>query len=132
MRHLWRACRTSLHKNGSYWQIRNMSRFTKWHETLHFPSISRTQIKPTVFIIGCIPIFTFYLGTWQLRRLKWKLDLIEQLNDQTNREPLELPDVVKCALFTWSKSTLGFELNVLGSFIFSAWMSCPNSNFESL
>ncbi|GJJ12564.1 hypothetical protein Clacol_006807 [Clathrus columnatus] len=49
---------------------------------------------PTVLVIGCIPIFTFYLGTWQLRRLKWKLNLIEQLNEQLNREPLKLPSAV--------------------------------------
>ena len=56
-----------------------------------------SRLTPVVVVIGFIPIFTFALGTWQVRRRRWKLDLIEQLNDQTNREPLELPEFVKCA-----------------------------------
>lgn len=57
----------------------------------------QSRLTPVVIVIGFIPIFTFALGTWQVRRRRWKLDLIEQLNDQANREPLELPEFVKCA-----------------------------------
>ena len=57
----------------------------------------RSRLSPVVLVIGFIPLFTFALGTWQVRRRRWKLDLIEQLNDQASREPLELPEFVKCA-----------------------------------
>ncbi|XP_025990232.1 surfeit locus protein 1 isoform X2 [Solenopsis invicta] len=38
-----------------------------------------------------IPITTFILGTWQVKRLRWKLDLIEKLKQRTSAEPIELP-----------------------------------------
>ena len=57
----------------------------------------QSRLSPVVVVIGLIPIVTFTLGTWQVRRRRWKLDLIEQLNDQADREPLELPEFVKCA-----------------------------------
>lgn len=97
MRHLLGAFRTSCHGKINFGQTRKRSIFAKWHEKLDFPTPTRTRITPSVLVIGCIPIFTFCLGTWQLRRLKWKLNLIEQLNSQVDREPLDLPDVVKCA-----------------------------------
>jgi surfeit locus 1 family protein len=71
--------------------------FTKWHQNLYFPSQIRSKFTPTIFIIGFIPIFTFALGTWQVQRRAWKLNLIEQLNDQLHRDPLWLPNFVKCA-----------------------------------
>ncbi|KAF8521295.1 SURF1-domain-containing protein [Gautieria morchelliformis] len=53
-----------------------------------------SRFSPAVVVIGLIPIFTFALGTWQVRRRRWKLDLIEQLNDQADRAPLALPEFV--------------------------------------
>ncbi|XP_067012489.2 surfeit locus protein 1 [Anabrus simplex] len=38
-----------------------------------------------------IPITTFGLGTWQVKRRKWKLGLIEELKARTNSKPQELP-----------------------------------------
>lgn len=38
-----------------------------------------------------IPIATFALGTWQIKRLLWKLDLIEKLKQRTSAEPIDLP-----------------------------------------
>lgn len=66
----------------------------------------RSKVSPAILVIGFIPIFTFALGTWQVRRRRWKLDLIEQLNDQLQREPLELPNYVKCATLLGSVPTL--------------------------
>ncbi|XP_017890858.1 surfeit locus protein 1 [Ceratina calcarata] len=39
-----------------------------------------------------IPIAAFALGTWQIQRLKWKLDLIEKLKTRINHEPIDLPE----------------------------------------
>lgn len=39
-----------------------------------------------------VPICTFLLGTWQVRRLKWKTDLVERLKKRTSHEPFELPE----------------------------------------
>lgn len=38
-----------------------------------------------------VPIATFALGTWQIKRLWWKLDLIETLKQRTAAEPIDLP-----------------------------------------
>ncbi|KAF9481669.1 mitochondrial protein required for respiration [Pholiota conissans] len=48
-------------------------------------------ITPTMVLIGIMPIFTFALGTWQLKRLKWKINLIDELEEKLQLRPLSLP-----------------------------------------
>ncbi|KZT74999.1 mitochondrial protein required for respiration [Daedalea quercina L-15889] len=48
-------------------------------------------ITPTMVLVGIIPIFTFALGTWQVKRLKWKVALIDELEEKLHREPMTLP-----------------------------------------
>lgn len=38
-----------------------------------------------------IPVIAFGLGTWQVRRLAWKSDLIARFEDRLVRDPLPLP-----------------------------------------
>ena len=38
-----------------------------------------------------IPIATFCLGTWQVKRRWWKMDLIKALEEKTQAEPVPLP-----------------------------------------
>ncbi|KAJ2380500.1 diphthine synthase, partial [Coemansia sp. RSA 2611] len=38
-----------------------------------------------------IPITAFALGTWQVYRLKWKLALLDDVNDRMHRRPIPLP-----------------------------------------
>lgn len=52
--------------------------------------------NPTILILGFIPIFTFALGTWQLQRLQWKVNIIDELREKLEREPIALPRQVKC------------------------------------
>ncbi|GAC72904.1 mitochondrial protein Surfeit 1/SURF1/SHY1 [Moesziomyces antarcticus T-34] len=47
--------------------------------------------SPTTLVLGFIPIFTAALGYWQLKRLKWKVSLIEELEDKLSKAPLRLP-----------------------------------------
>ncbi|WFD03106.1 surf-like protein [Malassezia obtusa] len=47
--------------------------------------------SPVVYVLMIVPIFTFWLGRWQLRRLQWKLDLIDELEEKLSSEPLRLP-----------------------------------------
>jgi len=42
-------------------------------------------------LLGIMPIFTFALGTWQLKRLKWKINLIDELEEKLQLQPLHLP-----------------------------------------
>lgn len=38
-----------------------------------------------------MPVISFYLGTWQLRRLKWKTNLIASCEDKLTYDPIPLP-----------------------------------------
>lgn len=57
-------------------------------------------ITPTMVLVGIIPIFTFALGTWQVRRLKWKVALIDELEEKLQREPMNLPKRIKCEAYS--------------------------------
>ncbi|KZP25442.1 SURF1-domain-containing protein [Athelia psychrophila] len=56
--------------------------------------------------MGFMPIFTFALGTWQLKRLQWKVNLIDELREKLEREPINLPHHVNLSVipdFTFRK-----------------------------
>ncbi|KAJ2008133.1 surf-like protein [Coemansia thaxteri] len=38
-----------------------------------------------------IPLIAFGLGTWQIQRLKWKMALLDDVNDRMHRRPVALP-----------------------------------------
>ncbi|KAI0735020.1 mitochondrial protein required for respiration [Earliella scabrosa] len=66
-------------------------------------------ITPTMVLVGLIPIFTFGLGTWQVQRLKWKVALIDELEEKLQREPMPLPPYVNLSAlpeFTFRKVVL--------------------------
>ena len=41
-------------------------------------------------LLAAMPVISFGLGTWQVYRLQWKKSLIQQLEDRTMKEPLEI------------------------------------------
>lgn len=53
-------------------------------------------LTPTMVLVGIMPFFTFALGTWQVQRLKWKVNLIDELEEKLRRDPLTLPPKIKC------------------------------------
>ncbi|EST10181.1 Surfeit locus 1/Shy1 [Kalmanozyma brasiliensis GHG001] len=69
--------------------------YTDTPDSYSRPSSSKSSApwyrSPTTLVLGFIPIFTFALGYWQIRRLKWKVSLIEELEDKLSRAPLTLP-----------------------------------------
>jgi len=61
-------------------------------------SVKRSPVlNPTLVALGLIPVLTFALGTWQVQRLKWKVDLIDQLSEKLQRDPIQLPNKVNLA-----------------------------------
>ncbi|KAF2675160.1 SURF1-domain-containing protein [Microthyrium microscopicum] len=46
---------------------------------------------PGIILLALIPLTAFALGTWQVKRLQWKTDLIARYEDQLIRPPLPLP-----------------------------------------
>lgn len=56
----------------------------------------RAQIlRPTTIVLILVPIFTFGLGCWQIKRLRWKVGLIEEVERNMKREPMVLPAHIK-------------------------------------
>ncbi|KAK4674279.1 surf-like protein [Podospora pseudopauciseta] len=57
------------------------------------PELVRTGKRhgPGLIILAIIPITAFFLGTWQVKRLSWKTDLIAKCEDRIVRPPLPLP-----------------------------------------
>ncbi|KAG8415342.1 surf-like protein [Metarhizium acridum] len=49
---------------------------------------------PGIILLALIPVTAFALGTWQVRRLSWKTELIAKLEDRLVRDPLPLPPSV--------------------------------------
>jgi len=68
--------------------------FWKWQKssvpTIYQPR-KESWITPTMVVVGFIPFFTFGLGTWQLKRLQWKINLIDELEEKLQLRPLSLP-----------------------------------------
>lgn len=46
---------------------------------------------PGLIILAVIPVTAFLLGSWQVKRLEWKTDLIAKCEDRLVRPPLPLP-----------------------------------------
>ncbi|KAJ8670657.1 hypothetical protein QAD02_001916 [Eretmocerus hayati] len=44
-----------------------------------------------IFLLS-IPVITFGLGTWQVGRRQWKLELIKDLEQKLSSEPVEIPE----------------------------------------
>lgn len=70
---------------------------------INVPAIYKARreswITPTMVLIGIMPIFTFSLGVWQLQRLKWKINLIDELEEKLQLRPLSLPPNIKFSNF---------------------------------
>lgn len=48
----------------------------------------------TLGLLSIIPITTFGLGTWQVQRLRWKVQLIEETEQKLANEPIPLPRIL--------------------------------------
>src|SRR5258708_2177763 len=60
---------------------------------------SRLWTSVPFIVLGFMPIVSFGLGTWQMHRLKWKVSLIDDLEDKLERDPMVLPRNIKCDFF---------------------------------
>ncbi|RUP46121.1 hypothetical protein BC936DRAFT_147340 [Jimgerdemannia flammicorona] len=46
-------------------------------------------------ILMTVPLITFGLGTWQVQRLRWKTDLIAQLEERMSKAAIPLPKRIR-------------------------------------
>ncbi|XP_064616107.1 surfeit locus protein 1-like [Liolophura sinensis] len=54
-------------------------------------AVTRSSFGDSGYVLLIIPAAAFCLGTWQVKRRRWKLDLIESLERRTTAEPIEIP-----------------------------------------
>ncbi|KZT36594.1 hypothetical protein SISSUDRAFT_1071485 [Sistotremastrum suecicum HHB10207 ss-3] len=65
--------------------------FASAHETASLNTTRRQGwFKPSLFVLGSIPLITLGLGVWQLRRLEWKLALIDEVEGRIQADPMIL------------------------------------------
>ncbi|GAA5937500.1 cytochrome oxidase assembly protein SHY1 [Sporobolomyces koalae] len=74
----------------------------------HISQSARDKIRarPFLILVGLMPIFTFGLGAWQIKRLQWKVDLIDQLDKKLHQAPVGLPariDPAAIPEYAWRK-----------------------------
>ncbi|KAF4517769.1 hypothetical protein B566_EDAN002974 [Ephemera danica] len=86
-----------LKENNSILQVKCSSKriITRHHTTTtHEQSIRepKREIGFMGWFLLFVPIATFCLGTWQVKRRKWKLELMQALHSKTTAEPIDLPD----------------------------------------
>lgn len=81
--------------------IRSASTFTSNHSGSSGGSSSfRSQLlKPTSIVLIFVPIVCVFLGVWQVKRLRWKVALIEEVDRNLHKDPLVLPANIKCVFF---------------------------------
>ncbi|EIW70274.1 hypothetical protein TREMEDRAFT_29452 [Tremella mesenterica DSM 1558] len=69
-----------------------MKNIQRQSSTLTKPTTLRSQLyKPTTILLLFVPLLTGALGVWQLKRLKWKLELIDEVEKNMSKEALILP-----------------------------------------
>lgn len=76
-----------------------------------------------MILVGIMPFFTFGLGTWQLKRLKWKINLIDELEEKLELPPLSLPPNIKFRISFFPKRIILTELQSFPAFLLSLNLS---------
>ncbi|KAJ6223171.1 hypothetical protein RDWZM_001716 [Blomia tropicalis] len=76
-------------ENGTNYWINDKSAPPQWYTK---PKVSSQTLLDVIDPLFILPIATFCLGTWQIYRLKWKLNLIEKLNSLVKSDPVEFPE----------------------------------------
>lgn len=64
-------------------------------DTSTWKSKSIKKWTPMTVVLVCVPLLTFGLGTWQVQRLKWKTNLIQDLDHKMRLDPITLPKSIK-------------------------------------
>ncbi|KAJ9116383.1 hypothetical protein QFC22_004824 [Naganishia vaughanmartiniae] len=63
--------------------------------TTQYTTSSRNfKLTPTTAVLCFVPVLTGVLGLWQLQRLKWKLNLIEEVDTAMAKDPMILPNEI--------------------------------------
>ncbi|GAA99858.1 uncharacterized protein L969DRAFT_84203 [Mixia osmundae IAM 14324] len=70
------------------------------------PPSALSRLSGATIVLACIPLVAFALGSWQIKRLRWKVALIDELEEKLQRDTLRLPRKVNPEAipeFAWRK-----------------------------
>lgn len=91
-------CKVSRHFAKSYNYPKNIVYYTFRYNVTIAKSIRSQKVKPKKepgeifkWILLMIPVTSFGLGSWQIYRLQWKLQLIDVMQAKKNAKPIEMP-----------------------------------------
>ncbi|KAF9183586.1 surf-like protein [Haplosporangium sp. Z 767] len=73
-----------------YQPCHSLRLYSTLHQSTRTQSGGRRWGPVTIGLALC-PIITFALGTWQVQRLRWKVDLIESLEERMSLDAIPLP-----------------------------------------
>lgn len=59
------------------------------------PGTNTARARPFIYVLGFMPIVCLGLGGWQVQRLRWKLDMIDQLEAKLNKDTVRLPSRIE-------------------------------------
>lgn len=60
-------------------------------------SANASRARPFIYVLGLMPIVCLGLAGWQVQRLRWKLDMIDQLDAKLNKDTVRLPARIEYA-----------------------------------
>ena len=63
----------------------------RWRVIVRQMSVKRNKAASYNMWLVIIPVTTFGLGTWQVFRLQWKVNLIKKLEERTKEDTIALP-----------------------------------------
>lgn len=88
------SSRARFDSRGFTWRF-GSARHASGDSSVHTASLRSTIFRPITFILILAPLLTGYLGVWQVQRLKWKVALIEEVNQNLAKDPMALPAKIK-------------------------------------
>lgn len=95
----WTSCVNKLTKNFTSKPVStlcfstcNILRTPKASPTLSYPKEYKRPIGAWGYSLLTVPVITFCLGTWQVKRRNWKLNLIKSLESKIHTPPIDFPD----------------------------------------
>lgn len=81
---------------------------------------SRSKTRLIVLVVGATLLFSvfFALGTWQVQRLSWKLDLIQRVTQRVHAPAVEAPKAARWATISAASDEYR-HVRVRGNFLYS-------------